>query len=163
MFAECADVTFMDAWLTRYNKEPRGTNLWISRSYLVNELIDAGINDGSLLVDAVSIDEVIAAQNTLHWKREVLKYRLLLLERKGEVYPRKRVLPGYGNTSFIEREECRRYLKIQEESRELCSSSRDCSVWGERFRKKYNAPYGYRLTSTVLRYTRYLWNIVMDR
>lgn len=163
MFAECADVTFMDAWLTRYNKEPRGTNLWISRSCLVNELIAAGISNGSLLVDAVSIDEVIASQNTLRWKREVLKYRLFLLERKKEVYPRKRVLPGYGNISFIEREECRRYLQIQEESRVLCSSSRDYSLWGEWFKKRYNAPYGYRFTSTVLRYTRYMWNIVLSR
>jgi len=163
MFAECADVTFMDAWLTRYNKEPLGTNLWISRSYLVDELIDAGISDGSLLVDKVSVDDVIAAQNTLRWKREVLKYRLLLLEERGEVYPRKRVLTGYGNTSFIEREECRRCLRIQEESRELCSSNRDYNRWGEWFKKRYKAPYGYQLISNVLRYTRYLWNIVMDR
>jgi len=162
MFAECADVTFMDAWLTRYNKEPRGTNLWISRSYLVDELIAAGINDGSLLVDTVSVDDVITSQNTLRWKREVLKYRLLLLEEKGEIYPQKRVLPGYGNTSFIEREECRRYLRIQAESRELCFRNRDYSVWGEWFKNRYKAPYSYRLISTILRYKKYLWNIMTD-
>lgn len=163
MFAECADVIFMDAWLTRYNKEPCGTNLWISRSHLVNELIDAGRSDGSLIIDKVSVDDVIASQNTLRWKREVLKYRLLLLGENGEMYPRKRVSPGYGNTSFIEREECRRYLQIQEESRELCSSNRDYSCWGEWFRERYNAPFGYRVISTVIRYIRYLRNIIMDK
>lgn len=162
MFAECADVTFMDAWLTRYNKEPRGTNLWISRSYLADKLIAAGIHDGSLLVDTISVDDVVASQNTFRWKRDVLKYRLLLLEKRGEVYPRKRLLPGYGNTSFIEREKCRRYLRIHEESRELCSSNSDYSKWGEWFKKRYNAPLGYRLVSTVCKYTRYLWNTVMN-
>jgi len=162
MFAECADVTFMDAWLARYNKEPRGTNLWISRSYLVDEIIAAGIDDGSLLVDNISVEDVVASQNTFRWKREVLKYRLLLLERKGEVYPQKRVLPGYGNTTFIEREECRRYLRIQEESRELCSGNSDYSEWREWFRKRYNASLGYRFVSSVYRYTRYLWNTVMN-
>ncbi len=162
MFAECADVTFMDAWLTRYKKEPRGTNLWISRSYLVNKLIAAGINDGSLLIDTIPIDDVIASQKALRWKREVLKYRLLLLEEIGEMYPRKRVLPGYGNTSRIEREECKRYLRIQKESRELCFSNKDYSVWGEWFKDRYNAPYRYRLTSTILRYTKYLQNMLDD-
>jgi hypothetical protein len=54
-------------------------------------------------------------------------------------------------------------LQIQEESRELCSSNRDYSCWGEWFRERYNAPFGYQVISMVLRYTRYLWNIVMDR
>ena len=79
------------------------------------------------------------------------------------MYPRKRVLPGYGNTSFIESAECRKYLQIQEEIRVLCSSNRDYSCWGEWFRERYNAPFGYQVISMVLRYTRYLWNIVMDR
>ncbi len=143
-------------------KEPRGTNLWISRLYLVDEIIAAGIDDGSLLVDNISVEDVVASQNTFRWKREVLKYRLLLLERKGEVYPQKRVLPGYGNTTFIEREECRRYLRIQEESRELCSGNSDYSEWREWFRKRYNASLGYRFVSSVYRYTRYLWNTVMN-
>jgi len=162
MFAECADVTFMDAWNLRYRKEPRGTNLWISRNNLVNDLITAGVNDGSILVDNISVDEVITAQNTLRWKREVLKYRLLLLEKKGEIFPRKRVLPGNGNTSFIEREECRRYLQIQEESRELCSMNVDYSIWKKWFNQKYNTSYIYQLIGTFLRYSRDLWRIVMQ-
>lgn len=43
MFAECADITFMDAWLPEYTKtEPRGTSIFVSRSELCSELFRGG-------------------------------------------------------------------------------------------------------------------------
>lgn len=162
MFAECADVTFMDAWLPAYNKEPRGTNLWISRSDIAENIIRAGVKDGSIHVDSISVNDVIASQNTLRWKREVLKYRLLLLERRGEMYPRKRVSPGRGETSFIEREQCRRYLEIQRESRDLFSTNLDYRACGKWFEQRYNAPYVYRIIGLVTKYLGYLRKIVLS-
>jgi len=117
MHAECADVTFMDAWLREYSNEPRGTSLWIARSPLADRMLSQGIVDKKLDAESISIDKVILAQDSIRWKRELLKYRLLLMKERGEICPEKRVKSGRGALTILERDQCRKALEIQRESR----------------------------------------------
>jgi hypothetical protein len=155
MFAECADITFMDAWLPKYTSEPRGTSLWICRTPLAAGILSRGETEGTLQVDPVGIQEIIASQNTLHWKRDMLEYRLLLMERNGEQCPKKRVKAGRGTISFLEREECRRYLSIQKESREIVFHNTMDEV-GKWFAEAYHTPWSYRTLRILLKIYHFL-------
>ena len=42
VFAETADIVFMDAWLDRYMRDPRGTNFVLTRESWVQELLTHG-------------------------------------------------------------------------------------------------------------------------
>ena len=42
IFAECADVAFMDAWLPEYANDRQGTNIVVVRSQIVQDVIDQG-------------------------------------------------------------------------------------------------------------------------
>ena len=60
VFAECADVVFLDAWLDPYSKDPKGTNFAIDRA---NLLADKAFIEGSpLLLDRIPIGDVIQSQ-----------------------------------------------------------------------------------------------------
>ena len=117
MHAECADVTFMDAWLREYSAEPRGTSLWVARIPLASEILSIGINEKTLDASMISIDKVILAQDSIRWKREMLMFRLLLMVERGELCPEKRVSPERGALTILERNQCRKALEIQRESR----------------------------------------------
>jgi len=92
IFAECADVTFMDAWLPKYSSDPRGTNLVIVRSLYLNEIIRHGIESGEMNVNDIVIDEVIQSQEGLITiKRNYLAHRLYRAHKQGFELPMKRV------------------------------------------------------------------------
>lgn len=118
VWAECADVVFMDAWLPVYSQELRGISLWISRSPLVYQIFTNGITSNSLEGNICGVDQILHSANSLRWKRDMLSYRLHLMQENGEHPLVKRVEPGSGkNLSFLERDECRKCLEIQRESR----------------------------------------------
>ena len=92
VFAELADVAFMDAWLPEYIKEPHGTNLVITRNPEANRLFKEGAKRGELFLEDIEIEEVIRSQRSaLVLKRDKLAYRLWLAEHEGRPYPKKRV------------------------------------------------------------------------
>lgn len=104
IFAECADVTCMDAWLPEYSRDYRGTNLVIIRSPLLQDLISRGIMDGELQADPAHIQDVIRSQaGVIEFKRRSLTYRLHLGLKRGEKVPGKRVGPERP-PRFIQRE-----------------------------------------------------------
>lgn len=118
MHAELADVTFMDAWLSEYNEEPRGVSLYISRNTLADELLNDGKLKHVLQVEDIPIEKVIQAQDSLFWKRDLLRYRLTLMQERGEIVLKKRVEPSDGSElSLINRDKVRKCLEIQRESR----------------------------------------------
>lgn len=131
IFAECADVCFMDAWLPKYIFEPRGMSAWISRSEEAERILQKGILEGEIFAEAVSLDDLISGQAATRWKREILSYRLHLLTERGEVVPKKRVLASDGSRlSYLEREKCKRALVLQREGR-ICVA--ECVVMGGGF------------------------------
>jgi coenzyme F420-reducing hydrogenase beta subunit len=91
IFAECADVTCMDAWLPEYSKDIRGTSLVLVRSPLVGEVVAQG---QGICLDAIPAERVVQSQSgVVAFKRQHLAYRLHLDRENGQKVPGKRVAP----------------------------------------------------------------------
>jgi coenzyme F420-reducing hydrogenase beta subunit len=94
VFAECADITFMDAWLPEYSSEPKGTSLVLVRSEQLQKIIVDGIASGEINLKPIPIQKIIESQTGgLVEKRINLAHRLYLNEYKGYFTPQKRVKP----------------------------------------------------------------------
>jgi coenzyme F420 hydrogenase subunit beta len=102
IFAECADVACMDAWLPEYSKDSRGTSLVLVRSPQVQEVISHG-EDISL--DPIPIGKVVESQRgVIAVKRQHLAYRIYLDQKHGQKAPKKRVTPRIPRNPFLRRE-----------------------------------------------------------
>ncbi len=95
IFAEVADVVFMDAWLERYIREPQGTNLVLIRNPEILHIFEQGQRHGSIHLECVSIEDVITSQQgVISVKRSGLAERLRMAEfLRFHSIPRKRVDP----------------------------------------------------------------------
>lgn len=105
VFAEVADVTFMDAWLPDYSRDYRGTNLVVVRSPLIEDLIRRGVQDGGILAEPVPVEDVIRSQaEVVDVKRRHLAHRLYLDLEMGREVLRKRVRPAREKSPLLRRE-----------------------------------------------------------
>jgi coenzyme F420-reducing hydrogenase beta subunit len=94
VFAELADITFMDAWLPEYNRDPKGTNLILTRSILADRIINQGITASQIHVSRVSPEKIEDSQLFVsRRKRRDLSWRLWLALHDGKSVTRKRVPP----------------------------------------------------------------------
>jgi coenzyme F420-reducing hydrogenase beta subunit len=76
--AETADISFGDAWVKPYAEDPWGTNVIITRSPLVEALVNNGIAQGRLKLKEVDSEFVSKTQAAaLRQRREGLAYRLV--------------------------------------------------------------------------------------
>jgi len=99
IFAECADVACMDAWLPEYSADSRGTNLLLVRSPLVQETIARG---EGICLDPIPVERVVQSQSgVVAIKRQQLGYRLYLDTQK---MPKKRVAPERSWNPFLRHE-----------------------------------------------------------
>ena len=95
VFAECADVTCMDAWLPEYSKDFKGTNLVLVRSALIEEILAEGIRSGDIHLKPIPVQRVLESQSgVIEEKRVNLGYRLYLDASAGKHTPGKRVKAG---------------------------------------------------------------------
>lgn len=102
VFAECADIACMDAWLPEYMGESEGTSLVLVRSPLVQKIIEEG-NDLSL--HSIPVEKVIQSQGgVLAVKRQHLAHRLYLDHMKGVTVPKKRVDQKRSRNPFLRQE-----------------------------------------------------------
>lgn len=93
VFAETADVAFMDAWLPEFLADARGASIVLTRSASAADLLTGGVTAGHLSLNPISIDRVIASQSgAIELKRTLLSHRLALAA-EDEPTPRKRVAP----------------------------------------------------------------------
>ena len=91
--AETADISFGDAWVEPYSSDGRGTNVVIVRSEAMRQVVERGVADGSLALEAVSPEFVRDTQAAgFRHRREGLAFRLTR-PRRG-VRPVKRVAPS---------------------------------------------------------------------
>lgn len=119
VFAECADVTCMDAWLPEYSQDSRGTSLVLVRSPAVRGVLERG---QGVRLDPIPIERVVQSQGgVVTVKREHLAYRLYL---DGEGVSEKRVAPGRPKNPFLRQE-----VVLEERMRAL---SRELWGTGER-------------------------------
>lgn len=92
VFAETADVVFMDAWLPRYIEDGRGTSIVVARSEQAKRILDEGIKSGELTISPIDVSEVVASQaDVIYEKRRKLAWRLWLADSVGQPRPQKRV------------------------------------------------------------------------
>ena len=94
LFAELADISFMDAWLPEYTVDGRGTNIVLTRTPLAESVLERGAAAGELRSTPLDISRVIESQGSaLLYKRTLLGHRLYMADRAGTPRPRKRVEP----------------------------------------------------------------------
>ena len=94
IFAELADITFMDAWLTEYSSDPGGTNLVIVRDERFEQMLQQAAGQGQIEIGAVDIDSVIRSQKSVvAAKRDKLALRLALARKLRLYVPAKRTEP----------------------------------------------------------------------
>ncbi|MBT0733035.1 Coenzyme F420 hydrogenase/dehydrogenase, beta subunit C-terminal domain [Methanoculleus bourgensis] len=99
VFAECADVTCMDAWLPEYSQDSRGTSLVLVRSPAVREVLERG---QGISLDPIPVERVIQSQaGVVAIKRQHLACRLYL-DPQG--VPEKRVAPERPKNPFLRQE-----------------------------------------------------------
>jgi coenzyme F420 hydrogenase subunit beta len=92
VFAELADVCFMDAWLPAYSRDWRGHSIVLVRSEEVRDMVNKAIKDGSVSLDTMDIAQVVKSQlGVVHSKRRDISERIRLAEQEGRVVPRKRL------------------------------------------------------------------------
>ena len=102
VFAECADVAFMDAWLSEYSKDSRGTSLVLVRSPQVQEVIAHG---KGIDLNSIHINRMVRSQaGVVAVKRQHLAYRLHFDHEKKEKVLKKRVTPKTPKNPFARRE-----------------------------------------------------------
>lgn len=94
VFAECADVVFMDAWLPQYTKDYRGTSLVIVRSEDARNTLNSALAGGNLCSSDVDLDRVQESQNgVIASKRDRLAHRMWRAAKMRRAIPPKRVAP----------------------------------------------------------------------
>lgn len=92
VFGECADVSFMDAWLPQYIKDSRGNSIIIARTSLVKKLLEKGIREGTCYLKEINPKSVITSQTGVIYKKRILIMgRLYFAKKIGLWYPKKRI------------------------------------------------------------------------
>lgn len=120
LFAETADVVFMDAWLPKYKKDYKGHSLVINRNDNLTHIWSEAMNSDKVSLETISPDMVILSQDgVLNQKRSILEYRLYLAKKNGKITLRKRVKPS-SHLNFPEKTLTK--LKIQAQALSI-------SVW----------------------------------
>lgn len=101
VFAEVADVSFGDAWISPYREDPQGSNVIVVRNAAIARILRDGIASGALRLDKLTAEQARLTQNSgLRHRRQGLAVRLWLAAILGAWTPRKRVEPGRGRFAF---------------------------------------------------------------
>jgi coenzyme F420 hydrogenase subunit beta len=65
VFAEVADIAFMDAWLPEFMQDPGGTSMVITRTPHISRIFRQGQDDASLRIKPIDITAVTLAQRDI--------------------------------------------------------------------------------------------------
>jgi coenzyme F420-reducing hydrogenase beta subunit len=91
VFAELADVCFMDAWLPGYSKDPNGHSIVIVRNKKLADIFSRAADNSTIERTYINIAEVIRSQQgVLDAKRGDLLERRHWAENDGQAVPQKR-------------------------------------------------------------------------
>ncbi len=95
IFGETADICLGDAWLPKYSKEWRGTNIVVTRNEVVQGLLEMGRASGRILLDPLTVEELVESQaGNFRHRWDGLSVRLEDLSNLGRWAPSKRIKPG---------------------------------------------------------------------
>lgn len=91
VLGETADFVVGDAWLPAYDSDPKGANVVVVRNPILLDLVREARDEGRLHLEDLSADDVAASQaGGLRHRRDGLRYRLWLADKKRQWRPRKR-------------------------------------------------------------------------
>ena len=94
IFSECADITFMDAWLPEYWSDPRGTNFIIVRTPRLQQMLEEADVSKKISIKKIPINEIIRSQiDVINMKRSFLAVRLFYFFIGRKLIIHKRILP----------------------------------------------------------------------
>ncbi len=65
VFAENADIAFMDAWLDPYRRDPRGANFVLSRRAALTDALRKGRDRGELSLNNVPVEDLVLSQRAV--------------------------------------------------------------------------------------------------
>ena len=89
---ETSDLTIGDAWLPKFINETRGKNLLITRSEVLDDIINNANDNGQIFIEKIKLEDAKYAQRgCLRQRNEGLKLRLSILDKKKFWAPIKRV------------------------------------------------------------------------
>ena len=121
VFAELADIVFMDAWLPEYQIDSRGTSIAIARTPEMLQLLREGYSNGELCLTEIPISTAVHSQTpVVEFKRRELSIRLAIPKKINCRVPRKRVMPNYSPSWRSAFSQCLA-LRIQADSRRAWS------------------------------------------
>lgn len=124
IFAECADIVFMDAWLPQYRKDWRGHNIALCRRSEISGLL-RNSNGTNLVLEEIPLTMAISSQNGVcKVKRNELAYRLFLSISQGKKVPQKRVKPSQKTLNVLQRLRIKCLRNVSMSSRENWIKSR---------------------------------------
>lgn len=131
VFAETADVTLGDAWLDKYRRDWRGTNVIVTRDARVDALLERGLADGEIALDPLTPGEAVASQaGNFRHRRDGLSVRLADDVESGLWVPRKRIGPGTLDVGSRRTELVRQRRLISRASHELFARAREAGDLG---------------------------------
>ena len=85
VFAEAADIVFMDAWLPELIDDPRGTNLIAVRSAELTKIIQEGVDKGGCAAAQIGADKIAQSQlDSIAMRRHRLRDRSSIVETAGK-------------------------------------------------------------------------------
>jgi coenzyme F420-reducing hydrogenase beta subunit len=118
VYAETADVCFMDAWLPRYVRDWQGHSIMLIRRKQFAQEVRASTEEGSVSVQHLQIREVIASQRSgLRAKRGGIKERIRMAQKEGHAIPAKRLSKCNVALSFVRRRLVQAQLAVSQQSR----------------------------------------------
>lgn len=124
VFAECADATFMDAWLPEYSVQTEGHSILIVRDLRLKERYDTAIDSG-LAIKSLSIDQTIQSQQGV-LERKRCQLAKCLIE-----YPKRRHDLIYHSRFHERRLKFLAYCCAEVSSRNWIPSNKDIVVFSD--------------------------------
>lgn len=79
LYAEAADIVFMDAWLPEYSQIPHGHSFVLSRSRFLTDLL---LLDGQSSVKEISVDAILRSQLLQYEQKQLCQSECLNLRKK---------------------------------------------------------------------------------
>lgn len=140
IFAECADATFMDAWLKEYELDPKGTSLVIARNPEINNYLRH-----ELALETIPIPKVAESQQRVILRKRYDLARVLQFDK----------LFGFG---FMRKRIITRKQKLTRESTQYLHT------YGAYRLKRFRAqnpklPIGRRLKFYFVKFLVKIWNV----
>lgn len=131
---ELADISLGDAWLPPYNEDGAGTNVVVIRSGIADLLIQEGINEGKLTVEALQIDRFIASQKgSFNHRHTGLSCRIKQAKKKKQLVPPKRFFNEKVTIDFKIVQKSR--MKVRQKSLAIWAEKPDVVFFDKRMEK----------------------------